>query len=231
MRGLWLAACVTAASAAAGAPLGFVPAHARPGISILGAHNLNLRSTADRQPQRVVAPQVLQVGCWPQQHPVRVLLSREPTRPFPCPDSAHPLTDVHLHQLQVGRQLPGIQVRGRQTRAAECAALLSPLNCAQSSRWGSPRGPPHAAERLLNSRAQVAQDPTFMPRDGSPKIQVFIRPEGQAETPKHLAERGITVEYDVFECEDFVREDGKWAAAMPVGTLVAAGWDADFVPS
>mmetsp|Transcript_37411 Transcript_37411/g.73128 ORF Transcript_37411/g.73128 Transcript_37411/m.73128 type:complete len:167 (-) Transcript_37411:252-752(-) len=75
----------------------------------------------------------------------------------------------------------------------------------------------------------VSPNPYFEPRNGSPTIQVYIRKEGVG--PEHLAERGITTEYDVTDCEDFVKEDGKWMASMPKGTLLAAGFDPDFVPT
>jgi len=80
-----------------------------------------------------------------------------------------------------------------------------------------------------HGQPHVSQNPDFEPRNGSPTIQVYIRKEGDG--PEHLAGRGITTEYDVTDCEDYVEEQGKWIASMPKGTLLAAGFDPDFVPT
>ncbi|EKX39053.1 hypothetical protein GUITHDRAFT_76693 [Guillardia theta CCMP2712] len=56
--------------------------------------------------------------------------------------------------------------------------------------------------------------PDFTPRDGSPTIECELQ---------HLVDRGITIEYDVVKCDDFVRDDGRWKKMMPTGTLLDAG--------
>mmetsp|Transcript_6166 Transcript_6166/g.14354 ORF Transcript_6166/g.14354 Transcript_6166/m.14354 type:complete len:153 (+) Transcript_6166:37-495(+) len=81
-----------------------------------------------------------------------------------------------------------------------------------------------------HQQPHLSLSPDFMPRDGSPTMQAVIRKEG-TDTPEHLASRGITVEYDVVECEDFVEEKGRWVKMMPKGTLMDAGFDPDFVPT
>uniref|UniRef100_A0A7S0M9P2 Uncharacterized protein n=1 Tax=Cryptomonas curvata TaxID=233186 RepID=A0A7S0M9P2_9CRYP len=83
-----------------------------------------------------------------------------------------------------------------------------------------------------HSQPFISQDPDFMPRDGTPKIQVFIRKETDAAKGESAASPlGMTVEYDVFECDDFVADQGRWARIMPPGTLLAAGLPPDFVPT
>eukprot|EP00960_Hanusia_phi_P028418 747395-Hanusia_phi.AAC.4 len=66
--------------------------------------------------------------------------------------------------------------------------------------------------------------PDFVPRDGSPTIEAIVR-TGDV-SPKHLLDRGITIEYDVVKCDDFVRDDGRWSKMMPAGTLLDAGMEA-----
>tara|TARA_B100001250_G_C19054482_1_gene467361 strand:+ start:322 stop:450 length:129 start_codon:yes stop_codon:yes gene_type:complete len=39
-----------------------------------------------------------------------------------------------------------------------------------------------------------------------------------------------TIEFDVVACEDYQEEIGKWKNSMPKGTLLAAGFSADWVP-
>lgn len=65
-------------------------------------------------------------------------------------------------------------------------------------------------------------------------VQAIIRNEEtlkSLQAPQHLAEKGITIEYDVVACDDFVLEQGRWGKMMPRGTLLDAGFDPDFVPT
>eukprot|EP00802_Teleaulax_amphioxeia_P029706 Tamp_31925.p2 GENE.Tamp_31925~~Tamp_31925.p2 ORF type:complete len:161 (+),score=39.77 Tamp_31925:3-485(+) len=81
-----------------------------------------------------------------------------------------------------------------------------------------------------HQQPHLTETPAFEPRDGNPTIEAIIRKE-PADTPRHLADRGITAEYDVVACEDFVHEEGRWRKMMPKGTLLVAGFDPDFVPT
>lgn len=82
----------------------------------------------------------------------------------------------------------------------------------------------------MHEQPHVADAPDFDPND--PQIQVFIRKEGvESVDVKDHADDGTTqgmraavlsTEYDVFECDDFVEDSGKWLRLMP---------DADFIPT
>jgi hypothetical protein len=85
---------------------------------------------------------------------------------------------------------------------------------------------------MMHEQPHVTDMPTFEPND--PQIQVFIRNEGDAENavrdaPDAGAEGDggvrtsvLTTEYDVFECDSFVEDAGKWIRLMP---------DADYIPT
>ncbi|EED93068.1 predicted protein [Thalassiosira pseudonana CCMP1335] len=74
-----------------------------------------------------------------------------------------------------------------------------------------------------HSQPHINKDPTWEPRNGSPTIQVHIRPE----TSYDLS--GTTsYEYDVVECEDFVEEKDAWVKNMPEEIRIA---NPQFVPS
>ena len=82
----------------------------------------------------------------------------------------------------------------------------------------------------MHSQPHVADDPQFEPND--PQIQVFIRDEDASRTRTSLdapdAPQGIdiaqelTIEYDVFACDAFVEDNGRWVRLMP---------DVGFVPT
>jgi hypothetical protein len=55
-----------------------------------------------------------------------------------------------------------------------------------------------------------------------PQVQVFIRTELQAIEAAHGLHKPITTEYDVFGCDSFVEDKGRWVRLMP---------DADFIPT
>ena len=61
--------------------------------------------------------------------------------------------------------------------------------------------------------------PDFAPDDGHPTIEVMV------------TEQPVYTEYDVTACENFEEDKGRWVRMMPKGTLVAAGFDPEFVPT
>lgn len=82
----------------------------------------------------------------------------------------------------------------------------------------------------MHEQPHVAIDPQFQPND--PQIQVFMRdgPTSTQRTPPHLDKdssiegetQGLSIEYDVFACDAFVEDVGRWIRLMP---------DATFIPS
>ena len=56
-----------------------------------------------------------------------------------------------------------------------------------------------------HQQPHLTNAPTFEPRDGNPTIEAIIRNEASSkwQTPQHLADKGITIEYDVVACADF----------------------------
>ena len=97
----------------------------------------------------------------------------------------------------------------------------------------------------MHEQPHVAENPEFEPND--PQIQVFIRDEdtlaAAATTPTEasVAAEGagqgvdeasgrrewrstheLTIEYDVFACDAFTEDRGRWLRLMP---------DADFIPT
>ena len=82
----------------------------------------------------------------------------------------------------------------------------------------------------MHEQPHVTDEPDFDPND--PQIQVFIRKEGVEDADVNgAADDGSTdgmkaavlsTEYDVFECDEFTEEKGKWLRLMP---------DADFIPT
>ena len=81
-----------------------------------------------------------------------------------------------------------------------------------------------------HEQPHVTAAPTFDPND--PQIQVFIRKEGDADadvmdgaddgSTDGMRSQILTTEYDVFACDAFEEEKGKWLRLMP---------DADFIPT
>lgn len=53
------------------------------------------------------------------------------------------------------------------------------------------------------------------------QVQVFLRTEVEAEDAAD-GRPALTTEYDVFECDAFVKEQGKWLKLMP---------DAEYIPT
>ena len=91
----------------------------------------------------------------------------------------------------------------------------------------------------MHEQPHVTDSPDFDPPD--PQVQVFIRNEDEAppemaveaalgsddteaavDPTDGLKTRFLTTEYDVFACDSFVAEQGKWLRLMP---------DADFLPT
>lgn len=60
----------------------------------------------------------------------------------------------------------------------------------------------------------------FDPDD--PQIQVFIRTEDEAEGFAGGERPPLTTEYDVFECDAFTPDQGRWLRLMP---------EAEFIPT
>ena len=77
-----------------------------------------------------------------------------------------------------------------------------------------------------HSQPHVSSAPDFTPRDQSPTVAINVFGPNSA-----LADRGVEVELDVVACADFAEERGRWSRMMPAGTLVAAGFDPDFLPT
>ncbi len=79
-----------------------------------------------------------------------------------------------------------------------------------------------------HEQPHVTETPDFEPND--PQIQVFIRNEkdeaealaAAGESPAELVSRTLTTEFDVFECDAFSEDQGKWLRLMP---------DAGFIPT
>jgi hypothetical protein len=105
-----------------------------------------------------------------------------------------------------------------------------------------------------HEQPHISKDPSFEPRNGSPTIDVHMRPiTGREEEEKkmeaeHKAEEDaameggsgvliggtvydmrpeLSLEYDVVSCEDFVEDIGIWVRNMPEEIRLA---NPDFVP-
>ena len=76
----------------------------------------------------------------------------------------------------------------------------------------------------MHEQPHVTDDPTFDPAD--PQIQVFLRNETTvAESDDSEAEvvrPFLSTEYDVFACDAFEEDTGKWLRLMP---------DAEYIPT
>ena len=64
----------------------------------------------------------------------------------------------------------------------------------------------------MHEQAHLTTEPDFDPDD--PQVQVFLRNEEEGTLQ--------TTEYDVFACDAFQADEGKWLRLMP---------DADFIPT
>ncbi|KAJ8601365.1 hypothetical protein CTAYLR_005013 [Chrysophaeum taylorii] len=72
-----------------------------------------------------------------------------------------------------------------------------------------------------HGQPHLSQAPDFTPRAKNPTVAIIVSNKtGTTEA-----------ELDVTACADFVEEKGRWRRMMPPGTLVKAGFDADFVPT
>ena len=110
------------------------------------------------------------------------------------------------------------------TRAPPPSACIC-INC----KWVDRCKTYHWVEKM-HEQPRVTDSPDFDPND--PQIQVFIRKEGveDAEVDGHADDGStenmraavLSTEYDVFGCDAFEEEKGKWLALMP---------DADFIPT
>eukprot|EP00545_Synedropsis_sp_CCMP1620_P012381 CAMPEP_0119016144 /NCGR_PEP_ID=MMETSP1176-20130426/11839_1 /TAXON_ID=265551 /ORGANISM="Synedropsis recta cf, Strain CCMP1620" /LENGTH=168 /DNA_ID=CAMNT_0006969477 /DNA_START=5 /DNA_END=511 /DNA_ORIENTATION=- len=106
-----------------------------------------------------------------------------------------------------------------------------------------------------HEQPHISKDPSFEPRNGSPTIDVHMRPitgrelEEQKMQQEHKAEEEqaspaagsgvliggtvydmrpeVSLEYDVVKCEDFVEDIGAWVRNMPEEIRIA---NPDFVP-
>lgn len=74
----------------------------------------------------------------------------------------------------------------------------------------------------MHSQPHVTEEEAldFDPKD--PQVQVFIRNELEAEEAAKGLHPALTTEYDVFECDAFTPDEGKWLRLMP---------DANFIPT
>ena len=90
---------------------------------------------------------------------------------------------------------------------------------------------PVAEHRVaIHEQPHVTTSPDFDPDD--PQIQVFIRKEGVEDaavdgaaddgSTDGMKEVVLSTEYDVFECDGFDEDKGKWLRLMP---------DAGFIPT
>ena len=68
----------------------------------------------------------------------------------------------------------------------------------------------------MHEQPHVTSTADFDPPD--PQVQVFLRNESEATT----AARFLSTEYDVFACDSFIAEQGKWLKLMP---------DAEYIPT
>ena len=81
----------------------------------------------------------------------------------------------------------------------------------------------HWVEKMHEQPHVTEQPPPegwFNPKD--PQVQVFIRSEDEAETVADGGAPPLTTEYDVFECDAFTLDQGKWLRLMP---------DAEYIPT
>jgi len=76
----------------------------------------------------------------------------------------------------------------------------------------------------MHEQLHVSDAPNFEPND--PQIQVFIRTEEEAAALEgEIAETGgarrmLTTEYDVFACDAFQEDKGRWLRLMPNATFI-----------
>ena len=68
-----------------------------------------------------------------------------------------------------------------------------------------------------HKQPHICEEPDFQPVNPTVVINYY---EGTWEA-----------ELDVESCDSFKEEQGRWAKMMPKGTLTAAGFDPDFVPT
>lgn len=119
--------------------------------------------------------------------------------------------------LVPGRWLaPPLPARPRVRRADEAQCCIC-INCKLVNRCKVY----HWVEEQ-HEQPHVAEEPDFDPTD--PQVQVFIRNEDAdpATTPVSAGGKVLTTEYDVFACNAFVEDAGKWLRLMP---------DADYIPT
>ena len=133
----------------------------------------------------------------------------------------HALTSLHGGRCSIAAPLPAAAQRTRPPRSCIC------INC----KWVDRCKTYHWVEEQHEQQHLTAdEDLDFDPDD--PQIQVFIRKEGVvAANVTGAADDGstdgmlaavISTEYDVFECDGFDEDKGKWLRLMP---------DAGFIPT
>ena len=123
--------------------------------------------------------------------------------------------------------LGAVTVRQARRRVATPPICCICINC----KWVDRCKTYHWVEQM-HEQPHVTDAPDFDPND--PQIQVFIRKEG-VETAEVAVEAGdgspgqttavkatLSTEYDVFGCDAFEEDAGKWLRLMP---------DADFIPT
>lgn len=112
---------------------------------------------------------------------------------------------------------------GRDTRVTSPSCCIC-INCRLVDRCKTY----HWVE-TMHQQPHVTLEPNFEPND--PQIQVFIRNEtssvggnpksaGSGESDSEATP--MTIEYDVFACDAFTEDKGRWIRLMP---------DADFIPT
>lgn len=76
----------------------------------------------------------------------------------------------------------------------------------------------------MHEQPHVTDDPTFDPAD--PQIQVFLRNETTVaesdDSEAQVVRPFLSTEYDVFACDAFDEDKGKWLRLMP---------DAEYIPT
>ena len=79
----------------------------------------------------------------------------------------------------------------------------------------------HGIFPVLTSSPCVAVQ-VFIRNEGDARAEVSAAPDEGAEGSEGVVRPVLTTEFDVFECNSFVEEPGKWLRLMP---------DAGFVPT
>ena len=156
---------------------------------------------------------------------------------------------VHPPRRRASRRLLRLALAG--WGVASSSAYTVPLGAAPRAPAAAARSPPPACCICINCKLvdrckvyhwveemheqpHLTMEPDFDP--SKPEVQVFIRNEGEEEAPvrdapdagaegsgpEGIRTQTLTTEFDVFECDAFVEDRGKWLRLMP---------DADYIPT